>query len=89
MWKVTESHAKASCNCPAGFKSMAGPSIRIRPAGESSKAAATTEEYDTSHRLITFLQSQSQNTLTRLYQKSSSCLSIFRSVSRILHLVIF
>ncbi|KAI0951367.1 hypothetical protein AcW1_008425 [Taiwanofungus camphoratus] len=33
---------------------------------------------DTSHTLLTFLQSQSQNTLTRLYQRPSSCLSIFR-----------
>ncbi|KAF8813494.1 transcription factor Tfb2 [Phlegmacium glaucopus] len=30
------------------------------------------------HPLLTFLQSQSQNTLTRLYQRPSSCLSIFR-----------
>ncbi|KAF8903702.1 transcription factor Tfb2-domain-containing protein [Gymnopilus junonius] len=30
------------------------------------------------HPLLSFLQSQSQNTLTRLYQKPSSCLSIFR-----------
>ncbi|KAF9460342.1 transcription factor Tfb2-domain-containing protein [Collybia nuda] len=30
------------------------------------------------HTLLPFLQSQSQNTLTRLYQKPSSCLSIFR-----------
>ena len=34
----------------------------------------------TSHALLAFLQSQSQNTLTRLYQKPSSCLSIFRFV---------
>ncbi|KAJ8692321.1 RNA polymerase II transcription factor B 52 kDa subunit [Pleurotus ostreatus] len=32
----------------------------------------------TQHALIPFLQSQSQNTLTRLYQKPSSCLAIFR-----------
>ncbi|KIM85031.1 hypothetical protein PILCRDRAFT_817867 [Piloderma croceum F 1598] len=30
------------------------------------------------HALLPFLQSQSQNTLTRLYQRPSSCLSIFR-----------
>ncbi|KAF9048848.1 transcription factor Tfb2 [Panaeolus papilionaceus] len=30
------------------------------------------------HSLLPFLQSQSQNTLTRLYQKPSSCLAIFR-----------
>ncbi|KAK7690951.1 hypothetical protein QCA50_006054 [Cerrena zonata] len=30
------------------------------------------------HALLAFLQSQSQNTLSRLYQKPSSCLSIFR-----------
>jgi len=33
---------------------------------------------NTSHSLLPFLQSQSQNTLTRLYQRPSSCLSIFR-----------
>ncbi|KAH9481370.1 General transcription and DNA repair factor IIH subunit TFB2 [Psilocybe cubensis] len=32
----------------------------------------------TPHALLPFLQSQSQNTLTRLYQRPSSCLSIFR-----------
>ncbi|OAX38201.1 transcription factor Tfb2 [Rhizopogon vinicolor AM-OR11-026] len=32
----------------------------------------------TPHPLLPFLQSQSQNTLTRLYQRPSSCLSIFR-----------
>ena len=30
------------------------------------------------HALLPFLQSQSQNTLTKLYSKPSSCLSIFR-----------
>jgi transcription initiation factor TFIIH subunit 4 len=30
------------------------------------------------HALLPFLPSQSQNTLTRLYQRPSSCLSIFR-----------
>ena len=33
------------------------------------------------HALLPFLQSQSQNTLTRLYQRPSSCLSIFRSIT--------
>lgn len=33
----------------------------------------------TPHALLPFLQTQSQNTLTRLYQRPSSCLSIFRS----------
>ncbi|KAF9558831.1 transcription factor Tfb2 [Agrocybe pediades] len=33
------------------------------------------------HIIIPFLQSQSQNTLTRLYQRPSSCLSIFRLLS--------
>src|ERR1700722_11231686 len=34
----------------------------------------------TPHTLLPFLHSQSQSTLTRLYQRPSSCLSIFRSV---------
>ena len=34
-----------------------------------------------SHLLLAFLHSQSQTTLTRLYQRPSSCLSIFRSIS--------
>ncbi|CCM04320.1 uncharacterized protein FIBRA_06491 [Fibroporia radiculosa] len=33
---------------------------------------------DDPHLLLTFLQSQSQNALTRLYQRPSSCLSVFR-----------
>ncbi|EPQ53971.1 transcription factor Tfb2 [Gloeophyllum trabeum ATCC 11539] len=33
---------------------------------------------DLPHALLPFLQSQSQNTLTRLYQRPSACLSIFR-----------
>jgi len=37
------------------------------------------DKKNTSHSLLPFLQSQSQNTLTRLYQRPSSCLSIFRS----------
>jgi hypothetical protein len=32
----------------------------------------------TPHALLPFLHQQSQNTLTRLYQRPSSCLSIFR-----------
>lgn len=39
-------------------------------------------EADTpSHLLLAFLHSQSQTALTRLYQRPSACLSIFRSVS--------
>ncbi|KAI0635873.1 transcription factor Tfb2 [Trametes polyzona] len=53
------------------------PSVTIKVAPEGSKDA-TTESDDQSHSLITFLQSQSQNMLTRLYQKPSACLSIFR-----------
>jgi len=34
----------------------------------------------TPHALLPFLRLQSQTTLTRLYQRPSSCLSIFRSV---------
>ncbi|EJF64723.1 transcription factor Tfb2 [Dichomitus squalens LYAD-421 SS1] len=56
---------------------MVGPSIRIRPAGESSKASMV-DGGETSHRLIGFLLSQPQSTMNRLYQKPSSCLSIFR-----------
>jgi len=36
------------------------------------------DKKNTSHSLLPFLQLQSQNTLTRLYQRPSSCLSIFR-----------
>ncbi|KAI0710183.1 transcription factor Tfb2 [Earliella scabrosa] len=57
---------------------MAGPSIRIKPAGDSLAKNTNTSGDDTSHRLVAFLQTQSQNMLTRLYQKPSSCLSIFR-----------
>ncbi|KAF9449749.1 transcription factor Tfb2 [Macrolepiota fuliginosa MF-IS2] len=39
---------------------------------------ADQEKKNTPHALLPFLQSQSQNTLTRLYQRPSSCLSIFR-----------
>ncbi|KAJ6596034.1 transcription factor Tfb2-domain-containing protein [Mycena sp. CBHHK59/15] len=37
-----------------------------------------TENASSPHSLLPFLQSQSQTTLTRLYQRPSSCLSIFR-----------
>ncbi|KAM5530864.1 hypothetical protein V8D89_015449 [Ganoderma adspersum] len=56
---------------------MVGPTIRIKPAGDSSKSSAT-DGGDPSHRLIGFLLSQPQSTMNRLYQKPSSCLSIFR-----------
>ncbi|KAI0833418.1 transcription factor Tfb2 [Trametes gibbosa] len=52
------------------------PSITIKAAEGSQDAREGTD--DVSHNLITFLQSQSQNMLTRLYQKPSACLSIFR-----------
>ncbi|KXN82969.1 RNA polymerase II transcription factor B subunit 2 [Leucoagaricus sp. SymC.cos] len=39
---------------------------------------AEQDKRNTPHALLPFLQSQSQNTLTRLYQRPSSCLSIFR-----------
>ncbi|KAI0649176.1 transcription factor Tfb2 [Trametes meyenii] len=52
------------------------PSITIKATTESKDTNAATD--DVSHSLITFLQSQSQNMLTRLYQKPSACLSIFR-----------
>ena len=58
---------------------MVGPTIRIKPAGDSSKSSAA-DGGDTSHRLIGFLLSQPQSTMNRLYQKPSSCLSIFRSI---------
>ncbi|KAI0315121.1 transcription factor Tfb2 [Amylostereum chailletii] len=41
-------------------------------------AAETTPSSTSVHTLLPFLQSQSQNALTRLYQRPSSCLSIFR-----------
>ncbi|KAF6759831.1 transcription factor Tfb2-domain-containing protein [Ephemerocybe angulata] len=37
-----------------------------------------TKDVKKEHVLLPFLQTQSQNTLTRLYQRPSSCLSIFR-----------
>lgn len=47
----------------------------------TQSAEAPSQNESASHSLLAFLQSQSQNTLTRLYQRPSSCLSIFRSVS--------
>ncbi|RDB25820.1 RNA polymerase II transcription factor B subunit 2 [Hypsizygus marmoreus] len=41
-------------------------------------AEATTPASNIPHALLPFLETQSQNTLTRLYQLPSSCLSIFR-----------
>ncbi|KAI0784554.1 transcription factor Tfb2-domain-containing protein [Abortiporus biennis] len=46
------------------------------PGLQTSEPGPSTES--TSHALLGFLQSQSQNTLTRLYQRPSSCLSVFR-----------
>lgn len=43
-------------------------------------AENTTPGSNVPHALLPFLQSQSQNTLTRLYQRPSSCLSIFRFI---------
>ncbi|KAF5342400.1 hypothetical protein D9611_001380 [Ephemerocybe angulata] len=40
-----------------------------------------TKDVKKEHVLLPFLQTQSQNTLTRLYQRPSSCLSIFRLLS--------
>ncbi|KAI0806151.1 transcription factor Tfb2-domain-containing protein [Irpex lacteus] len=45
----------------------------VQPVTEGTASAESS-----SHALLAFLQSQSQNTLTRLYQRPSSCLSIFR-----------
>jgi transcription initiation factor TFIIH subunit 4 len=42
--------------------------------------SAISLDESTPHTLLPFLHSQSQSTLTRLYQRPSSCLSIFRSV---------
>lgn len=44
-------------------------------------AGAPDEEVRKEHVLLPFLQSQSQHTLTKLYQRPSSCLSIFRLLS--------
>ncbi|KAI9057330.1 transcription factor Tfb2 [Trametes sanguinea] len=52
------------------------PSVTIKAPTESQDASTATAA--ASHSLITFLQSQSQNMLTRLYQKPSACLSLFR-----------
>ncbi|KDR78688.1 hypothetical protein GALMADRAFT_244190 [Galerina marginata CBS 339.88] len=48
------------------------------PSAPPYSYADNAEDLHTPHALLPFLQSQSQNTLTRLYQKPSSCLSIFR-----------
>ncbi|KAI0044282.1 transcription factor Tfb2 [Auriscalpium vulgare] len=48
-----------------------------RRGGRTSSARASTS-MTTRHALLPFLQSQSQTALTRLYQRPSSCLSIFR-----------
>ncbi|OCH94822.1 transcription factor Tfb2 [Obba rivulosa] len=48
------------------------------PSASSHDDPAASTDEQTSHSLLAFLQSQSQNTLTRLYQRPSSCLSIFR-----------
>ncbi|GBE88578.1 RNA polymerase II transcription factor B subunit 2 [Sparassis crispa] len=49
------------------------PSVQPQP-----NLDTPSDEDEGSHILLTFLQSQSQNTLSRLYQRPSSCLSIFR-----------
>ncbi|KAF9238530.1 transcription factor Tfb2 [Melanogaster broomeanus] len=41
-------------------------------------SSSTSPPENVPHALLPFLRSQSQNTLTRLYQRPSSCLSIFR-----------
>lgn len=48
------------------------PSVELNP-----ETASTHAEWSP-HILLAFLQSQSQTALTRLYQRPSSCLSIFR-----------
>ncbi|GJE85551.1 transcription factor Tfb2 [Phanerochaete sordida] len=48
------------------------------PSVQDSNTEASVAPDTPSHLLLAFLQSQSQNTLTRLYQRPSSCLSIFR-----------
>ncbi|KAF8224157.1 transcription factor Tfb2 [Tricholoma matsutake] len=47
----------------------------VQPYSYSEKTAV---DQNNSHALLPFLQRQSQNTLTRLYQRPSSCLSVFR-----------
>ncbi|KAF9475450.1 transcription factor Tfb2 [Pholiota conissans] len=44
----------------------------------SALPAESSENTVNPHALLPFLETQSQNTLTRLYQRPSSCLSIFR-----------
>ncbi|KAF9532674.1 transcription factor Tfb2-domain-containing protein [Crepidotus variabilis] len=48
------------------------PSVQLNSHSENA------EKKHIEHALLPFLQSQSQNTLTRLYQRPSSCLSLFR-----------
>lgn len=48
------------------------------PSAQSYKHAENGEQEHKPHALLPFLQSQSQNTLTRLYQRPSSCLALFR-----------
>jgi hypothetical protein len=51
----------------------------FRPKGMPSLSlTAPAEPVNSPHSLLPFLQSQSQTTLSRLYQRPSSCLSIFR-----------
>ncbi|PCH42362.1 transcription factor Tfb2 [Wolfiporia cocos MD-104 SS10] len=50
------------------------PSIEPNP-------ESTVPDGEKSHVLLTFLHSQSQNALSRLYQRPSACLSIFRFIS--------
>ena len=61
-------------NIIAGLLGYVMPSVR-----RTSMANVSSDT--PSHLLLAFLQSQSQTTLTRLYQRPSSCLSIFRSIS--------
>ncbi|TFK33448.1 transcription factor Tfb2-domain-containing protein [Crucibulum laeve] len=48
------------------------------PVAQPYVYAENSTTVETPHALLPFLQSQSQSTLTRLYQRPSSCLSIFR-----------
>ncbi|KAH7920231.1 transcription factor Tfb2 [Leucogyrophana mollusca] len=48
------------------------------PSVQSPQAVDPPASHSNPHALLPFLRSQSQNTLTRLYQRPSSCLSIYR-----------
>ncbi|KAF5327195.1 hypothetical protein D9619_004975 [Psilocybe cf. subviscida] len=48
------------------------------PSTQPYTYADNSEQAESPHTLLPFLQSQSSSTLTRLYQRPSSCLSIFR-----------